>query len=96
MDVIINIKSNDPANGAVMANVDMLSSKKTLVDSVKSVNEMISNLHGTGDAGMSIAVEKLDETALRESIKLEALSDANSNAAAMTEAEARAYIESVK
>ena len=25
MDVIINIKSNDPANGAVMANVDMLS-----------------------------------------------------------------------
>ena len=77
-------------------NVDMLSSKKILVDSIKSVNETISNLQGTGDSGMSIAVEKLDETALRESIKLEALADVNAAGTAMSEAEAKAYLETVK
>lgn len=77
-------------------NVDVLSSKKILVDSIKSVNETISNIQGTGDSGTSIAVEKLDETALRESIKLEALADVNAAGTAMSEAEAKAYLETVK
>lgn len=78
-------------------NVDVLSSKKVLVDSIKGVNETIANLNGIGgDAGTSIATEKLDETALRESIKLEALSEVPASGSTMTEADAKAYLESIK
>lgn len=58
------------------ANVDALSAKKALVENMKAVNETVESLRGVGDdAGMNAAIEKLDENALKESIKLEALSE---------------------
>lgn len=78
------------------ANVDMLSSKKVLVDSIKSVNDTISDISGTGDAGIAVAVEKLDDAVLREGIKLEAMSETTSTKATMTEADAKAYLDSLK
>lgn len=77
-------------------NVDVLSSKKVLVDSIKSVNATVSSLQVADGSSMNIAVEKLDETALRESIKLEALAETCSLENAMTETEAKAYLETVK
>ena len=57
-------------------NVDALSSKKALVENMKAVNETVESLRGVGDDhGMNAALEKLDENAIRESIKLEALSE---------------------
>ena len=80
------------------ANVDTLSSKKMLVDSIKGVNDTIASLQGVGeDSSTSIAVEKLDDAALRESIKLEALSENNSYSIQIrSEADAKAYLETVK
>lgn len=77
-------------------NVDILSSKKTLVDSVRSVNNVIENINGIGDENLSISVEKLDDDALRESIKLEVFADTAMPKSTMTEAEAKAYIDSLK
>lgn len=77
-------------------NVEAISSKKVLVDSIKSVNGIIANLQGIGeDPYANVALEKLDENALRESIKLEALST-NSLPCTLSEVEAKAYIESIK
>ena len=77
-------------------NVDTLASKKALVDTVKGVNETIENLNGIGDADLSISIEKLDDAALRESIKLEALAETTAPKATMTEADAKAYLEALK
>ena len=77
-------------------NVDTLASKKTLVDSIQAVNSAIENLNGVGDANLSISVEKLDDAALRESIKLEALSETSLPKSTTSEAEAKAYIDALK
>lgn len=78
-------------------NVDTLASKKVLVESIKSVNDTIANLQGVGeDSGMQIAIEKLDDAALRESIKLESLSDSYGTSAIRSEADAAAYLSTVK
>lgn len=77
-------------------NVDMLSSKKDFVDSVKGVNKTIESLKGVGEDELSIPIEKLDEDALRETIKLEALAEASMPAATTTEAEAKAYLDSLR
>ena len=78
-------------------NVDTLSSKKTLVDTVKSVNKTIENLNGIGEnAELNVSIEKLDDDALRENIKLEALAEKTLPASATTEAEAKAYLNSLK
>ena len=77
-------------------NVDMLSSKKDFVKSVKGVNKTIENLKGMGSDDLSIPIEKLDEDALRETIKLEALAETSMPAATTTEAEAKAYLDSLR
>ena len=77
-------------------NVDTLSSKKIMLDTIKSVNKTIENMNGVGDADLAINIEKLDDDTLRESIRLEALDATESNKKAMTEAEAKAYIDSLK
>lgn len=77
-------------------NVDTLSSKKALVDTVKGVNSTLENLNGVGDAGLSMSIEKLDDDALRESIKLEALAESDQTKSTMTEADAKAYLDSLK
>jgi hypothetical protein len=77
-------------------NVDTLAAKKTLVDSVKSVNECVENLTGVGATDMAISVEKLNDSALRESIKLEVLADQNSATVLSTKEDAEAYINSLK
>lgn len=76
-------------------NVDALSSKKILVENMKAVNETVESLHGIGDdPGMNAALEKLDENALRESIKLEALSEDSMPKTTSKEA-AEAYLNSL-
>ena len=77
-------------------NVDTLSSKKVLVDTVKGVNETIENLNGIGDVDLSTSIEKLDDAALRESIKLEALAETTTSSSTMTEADAKAYLDSLR
>lgn len=79
------------------SNVDVLSTKKALVESVKGANDIVANLQGIGeDASLGIALEKLDETALRESIKLEALSETSVQKSSLSEADAKAYLEALK
>ena len=77
-------------------NVDTLSSKKTMLDTIKDVNRTIENMNGVGDTDLAINIEKLDDDTLRESIRLEALDATESSKKAMTEAEAKAYIDSLK
>lgn len=78
-------------------NVDTLSSKKALVDTIKGVNKTIENLNGIGEnTDLNISIEKLDDNAIRESIKLEALAEKTLPASTTTEAEAKAYLESLK
>ncbi len=78
-------------------NVDTLSSKKTMLDTMKVVNEAIENVSGVGDPSLATSVEKLDDDMLRESVKLEALGqqDPGTSAQVATEAEARAYLDSL-
>lgn len=78
-------------------NVDTLSSKKVMLDTIRSVNKSIENMNGVGDTELAVNVEKLDDDMLRESIRLEALDSMNKGPAApMTEADAKAYIEGLK
>lgn len=77
-------------------NVDTLSSKKTMLDTVKSVNKSIENLNGVGETDLAVNVEKLDDDMLRESVKLDALSDNGKPSTQMTEADANAYLDSLK
>lgn len=78
-------------------NVDTLTAKKETLDAIKVVNKTIENISGVGDTDLAVSVEKLDDDTLRESIKLEALNETNSQTSApMTEAEAKAYIDSLK
>lgn len=81
----------------VKHNVDMLTAKKETLDAIKVVNNTIENVSGIGDSDLAVHVEKLDDDALRESIKLEALNEMNGQEAApLTEAEAKAYIDALK
>ena len=78
-------------------NVDTLSSKKVMLDTIKAVNKSIENMNGVGDSDLAVNVEKLDDDMLRESIKLEALNkDGKPVKAPLTEADARAYLDSLK
>lgn len=77
-------------------NVDTLSAKKTLVDTIKSVNKSLENISGVGDSDLVVNVEKLDDDMLRESIKLETLDNIEKPAKPMAEADAKAYLESLK
>lgn len=74
------------------ANVSSLESKKECVDTLKSVNGIVENLQCVGDTDLAMSIEKLDDDELRESIKLEALSEKPTE---MTEAEAKTYLENL-
>lgn len=75
--------------------IDMLSSKKTMLDTMKTVNKSIEDLECVGDEALAFNVEKLDDDTLRESIKLEAFSAAQVPEKAMTEAEAKEFLKSL-
>jgi hypothetical protein len=74
-------------------NVDVLTSKKTMLDTIKSVNNSIANVTGIGDKDLAINLEKLNDDTIRESVKLETF-DANVSPA-MNETEAKAFIDSL-
>ena len=75
-------------------NVEILQSKKTMVDTIRSVNESIENINGVGDTDLAVNVEKLDDDMLRESVKLEALESEN-KPVELDEASAKAWIDSL-
>lgn len=75
------------------ANVATLESKKTLVDSLKAVNKTVETVNGLGEGTLGFNVEKLDDDALRESIKLEALK--NGPEPVLDKAAAEAYLKSL-
>jgi chromosome segregation ATPase len=75
-------------------NVEVLQSKKNMVDTIKSVNESIENINGVGDTDLAVNVEKLDDDMLRESVKLEALETEN-KPVQFDEASAKAWIDSL-
>lgn len=74
-------------------NVDVITSKKTMLDTIKSVNTSIANVTGIGDKDLAINLEKLNDDTIRESVKLEAF-DANVPSV-MNETEAKAFIDSL-
>lgn len=74
-------------------NVDVLTSKKTMLDTIKSVNNSIANVTGIGDKDLAINLEKLNDDTIRESVKLETF-DADVSPA-MNETEAKAFIDSL-
>ena len=74
-------------------NVDVISSKKAMLDTIKSVNTSIANVTGIGDKDLAINLEKLNDDTIRESVKLESF-DANVSPA-MNETEAKAFIDSL-
>jgi len=76
-------------------NIETLSSKKVLLDTIKGVNENIANIKGTGDTELAVNVEKISDDLLREDIKLETLGDAT-KPAKITKAEAEAYLSTIK
>lgn len=75
-------------------NVEVLQSKKTMVDTIRAVNKSIENLNGVGDTDLAVNVEKLDDDMLRESVKLEAL-ETTEKPVELDEAAAKAYIDSL-
>ena len=77
-------------------NVDTLSSKKILVDTIKTVNKSIETMNGVDNSDLAVNIEKLDDDMLRESVKLEALENAEKPTTTLTEADAKAYIENLK
>ena len=77
-------------------NIDTLAAKKTMLDTIKSVNKSIENITGIGDMDLAVNVEKLDDESLRESIKLEAFEAADKSMSDMSEAEAKAYLQNLK
>lgn len=78
-------------------NVDTLSSKKALLDTIKTVNKSIENMNGIGDSTLAVNIEKLDDDMLRENIRLEALNTGNSlKAEAVTQESAKAYLDALK
>ena len=74
-------------------NVDILTSKKTMLDTIKSVNNSIENVTGIGDKDLAINLEKLNDDTIRESVKLETF-DADVSPV-MNETEAKAFINSL-
>ena len=74
-------------------NVDVLTSKKTMLDTIKSVNNSIANVTGIGDKDLAINLEKLNDDTIRESVKLETF-DADVSPV-MNETEAKAFIDSL-
>lgn len=74
-------------------NVDVLTSKKTMLDTIKSVNNSIANVTGIGDKDLAINLEKLNDDTIRESVKLETF-DADVSPV-MNETEAKAFINSL-
>ena len=77
-------------------NVDTLASKKTMVDAIKNVNKSVEDLNGVGDSNIGINIEKLNEDELRESIRLEVLNENNTLSIPMDQAQAQAYLDSLK
>lgn len=76
-------------------NIETLSSKKVLLDTIKGVNENIANIKGTGDTELAVNVEKISDDLMREDIKLETLGD-TAKPARVTKAEAEAYLSTLK
>lgn len=74
-------------------NVDVLTSKKTMLDTIKSVNNSIANVTGIGDKDLAINLEKLNDDTIRESVKLETF-DADVSPV-MNETEAKAFIDAL-
>ena len=78
----------------VKANVATLESKKIMFDSLKEVNHVIEEVNCINGGTLALNVEKLDDSILRESIKLEVLAD-NNDPVIATEVEAKTYIDSL-
>lgn len=78
-------------------NIASLESKKECVDTLKSVNSIVEDINGMGDSDLATSIERLKDDELRESIKLETLSDLNGaeEKAPMTRADIEAYIQSL-
>ena len=76
-------------------NIDTLTSKKVMLDSIKAVNSTLETINGTANTDLVINVEKLDDNLMRESIKLETI-DNSTVVRVLTETEAKAYIENLK
>lgn len=80
--------------GRCRVNVATLQSKKAMADSLKSVNSTIENLSGIGeDHNLGTSLERLDDTILTESIKIEAM---GANTSVGSKEAANAYIESIR
>lgn len=80
--------------GRCRVNVATLQSKKAMADSLKSVNTTIENLAGIGeDHGLGTSLERLDDTILTESIKIEAMS---TDTTVGSKEDANAYIEAIR
>ena len=77
-------------------NVDVLTSKKNMVDTIKTVNKSLENLAGIGDTDLAINVEKLDDDMIRETVKLETLDAESKSSADMDEVAAKTWLETLK
>lgn len=75
-------------------NIATLQSKKTMAESLKSVNATIENITGIGeDVSIGYTVEKLDDTILEESIKIAALDE---RSAVGDPEDAKRYLETIQ
>lgn len=95
-----SLKLIDANLARAKSRVDTLASKKTMVDTIKSVNSSVEAVNGVGedDLALHMSLESLDDSFLRESIRLEALAETSGSAApaTTTQADAEAYLESIK
>lgn len=57
------------------SNIDILEGRKTIVDNFKEVNRILQNLSGTGENDMAIQLEKVDDSFMVETTKMEVLED---------------------
>lgn len=77
-------------------NVATLESKKTLVSSLKGVSTVLENISGIGeDTELGYSLEKLDDTILDQSLRIEML-DSDTTAAIGDAQAAEEYLEAVK
>lgn len=77
------------------SSIDTMSSKKVLLDTVKSVNKSIAEVNGTGSHELTVNIEKLDDDLMREDIKLNA-SGVDISEKTMTKEDAEAFLATLK
>lgn len=76
-------------------NINVLESKKQLVDTLKIVNSTVENLTRVGNSDLTINLEKLEDDVLRESIKLETLDTITNNSNDLDVQSAEQWIKSL-